>query len=106
MVSGEIRFVPKAFFKERGAEVFRNSARLPSCENPLKSLHHLVQLSAVRKRTANDAHASLDFYSLHTAVGNGAMNKFGSCCQLPNEHFKPRMLLFTVGNGAISAPGY
>jgi hypothetical protein len=29
------------------------------------------------------AHTALSaaFYLLHTVVGNGAMNKFGSCCQ-------------------------
>jgi hypothetical protein len=37
---------------------------------------------------------SAAFYILHTAVGNGAMNKFGISMQQRNEHFKPGMLLF------------
>ncbi len=44
------------------------------------------------------------FYLLHTAVGNGAINKCGTCFQWRNEHFKPRMLLVSVGNGAIKTP--
>ncbi len=44
------------------------------------------------------------FYSLHTVVGNGAINKFAICFQWRNEHFKPRMLLFYVGYGAMNAP--
>jgi hypothetical protein len=40
---------------------------------------------------------------LKTLVGKGAINKFGSCCQWRNEHFKPRMLLFSVGNDAMNA---
>jgi hypothetical protein len=46
------------------------------------------------------------FYSLHTALGNGAMNKFETCFQWRNGHFKPRILLFAVGNEAMNAPQY
>jgi hypothetical protein len=37
---------------------------------------------------------------------NGAMNKFGICYQWRNEHFKPRMLFFSVGSGAMNVMGY
>jgi hypothetical protein len=43
---------------------------------------------------------------LKSVVGKGARNKFGSCCQWRNEHFKPRMLLFSLGNDAMKAPRY
>ncbi len=46
------------------------------------------------------------FFLLHTAVGNGAMNKFEICLQRHKEHFKPRMLLFSVGKCAMSVPQY
>jgi hypothetical protein len=63
-------------------------------------------LLAVWKQIANGVHTALSaaFFSLHTAVGNGAMNKFGICFQWRNEHFEPRMLIFSVGIGAMSAP--
>ncbi len=51
-----------------------------SSESSLKLQHHLIQLLA--------------------------MNKFGICFQWHNEHFKPKMLLFSVGNGALNAPRY
>jgi hypothetical protein len=37
------------------------------------------------------AHTAMSaaFYSLHTAVGNVAMNKFGSCIQWRNEILNP-----------------
>jgi hypothetical protein len=52
------------------------------------------------------AHTALSapFYLLHTAIDKSAMNKFGICFQWRNEHFKPRMLLVSVGNGAIKTP--
>ncbi len=55
----------------------------------------------MRKRIAHIA-LSAAFYSKHTAVGSGAMNKFGSCCQWRHEYLKPRMLLFSVTNGAMN----
>ncbi len=50
------------------------------------------------------AHTALSaaFYLLHTAIDKSAMNKFRICFQWRNEHFKPRMLLVSVGNGAIN----
>ncbi len=46
---------------------------------------------------------SVAFSLQHTAVDNCAMNKFGICMQQRNEHFKPRMLLFSVGNSGTNA---
>jgi hypothetical protein len=34
------------------------------------------------------------------------MNKFGICFQRRNEHLKSSMFLFSVGNGAMTAPRY
>jgi hypothetical protein len=51
---------------------------------PLKIPRHLGQLFAIWKQIANGAHSSvrgLLQYSLHTAVGNGDVNKIGSCFQ-------------------------
>jgi hypothetical protein len=45
-------------------------------------------------------------YLLHTVVGDGPMNKFGSCIQWRSELFKPRMLFFPVGKGTMNAPQY
>ncbi len=36
----------------------------------------------------------------------GAINTFGICYQKRNVHFKPRILLFSAGNGAANAPRY
>ncbi len=46
------------------------------------------------------AHTALSaaFYSLHTAVSNVAMNKFGSCIQWRNEILNPECF-FSVGSG-------
>jgi hypothetical protein len=52
------------------------------------------------------AHLSPTFYLLHTTVGNGAMNKLGSCSQWRSELLIPRMLIFSVGNGAMNALQY
>ncbi len=49
---------------------------------------------------------STAFYLLHTAIGNGAMNKFGNCSQWRSELLILRMLLFSVCNGAMYAPRY
>jgi hypothetical protein len=49
---------------------------------------------------------STAFYFLLTAVGNGAMNKFGNPFQWRSQLFKPRMLCFSVGHGAMKAPRY
>ncbi len=46
------------------------------------------------------AHPSTAFYLLHTAVDNGAMSKFGSGW---NGAMKVRMLLFSVGYGAMNS---
>jgi hypothetical protein len=35
-----------------------------------------------------------------------ALNKFWICFQWRNEHFKARMLFFSVGKGAMSSPRY
>ncbi len=57
------------------------------------------------------AHTALSaaFFSLHTANGKGARNKFGICFQLRNEQLKPRMTIWTlrnIGNDAMNAPRY
>ncbi len=51
------------------------------------------------------AHTALSvaFYSLNTAVGNSAMNKFGICFQWRNENLRPKMVVFSEGNCAINA---
>jgi hypothetical protein len=54
------------------------------------------------------AHTALSaaFFSLHTAVGKGARNKFGICFQWRNEQLKPRMTIWTlrdIGNDAMNA---
>jgi hypothetical protein len=46
---------------------------------------------------ANSTLLSAAFYLLPTAVGNGAMNKFGNCGHWRSELLKPRMLLFSIG---------
>ncbi len=40
------------------------------------------------------------------AVGDGAMYKHGTCSQWHREVFTIRMLVISVGNGAINAPRY
>jgi hypothetical protein len=45
-------------------------------------------------------------FLLHTVVGDGPMNKFGSCIQWRSELFKPRMLFFAVGKGTMNTPRY
>ncbi len=54
------------------------------------------------------AHTDLSavFYLPHTAVGNWAMNNSGICLQRRNEHFKSRMLLFSIGNSAKNTLQY
>jgi hypothetical protein len=75
------------------------------CESPLKIPQHLVHMLAIRLPIAHTA-LSAAFYSLHIAIANGAMIKSGICFQWRNEHFEPRVLLFSVSNCAMNARRY
>jgi hypothetical protein len=88
----EIRFIRNAFIKERDADVFRK----------IRAISYSCWLFGKKAK----AHTTLSaaFYSLHTAVRNGTMNKSGICFHWRNEHFMPRMLFFSVGNSAMNAP--
>ncbi len=81
-----------------------NSARTPCFESPLKLQSHLLRLLETNCQRYTDLSAAA--YLLHTALGNGKMNIFGICMQQHNEHFKPRMLFFSLGNGALNALRY
>ncbi len=89
VLSSDIRFFRQAFIKERCAEVVRKIPRPPSCESPLKIQRYLVQLLAIRILIAHTA-LSASFYSLHTAVGNGAMNKIRIHFRWRNKYIMPR----------------
>jgi hypothetical protein len=55
---------------------------------------------AIGLRIPNSAHKSAaTLYQLHTAVGGGAVKKFGIYFQWRIEHFKARMLFFSVDQG-------
>jgi len=54
-----VRFIRKAFIKERGAEVLEISVRPLSCKSPLKIPRHLAQLLAIRILIAKGAHSSV-----------------------------------------------
>jgi hypothetical protein len=61
---------------EIGAKVFiEKFSHDPSYKRPLKILRYLVQLLAIRTAL------SVAFYLLHTAVANGAVNKYGNFSQ-------------------------
>ncbi len=77
----------------RWVDFLEKSAGPACCESPLKLQRHLVQLLAIRKQIAT-AHKALSaaFYLLHTAVGNGAMNKFLIYSQWRRKVFTIRML--------------
>ncbi len=80
--------------------LLEKSARLPSCKSPLKISRHLVQLLTIRILIAYSIH-------LHSSVScNCAMNKLRICFQWRNGHFELRMLLFSVGNGAMKPQRY
>ncbi len=49
---------------------------------------------------------SATYYLLHAVIGNGAMNKFGSCSPWRRKSFTITMLFFSVGNGAMNASRY
>jgi hypothetical protein len=92
----EIRFIRQVSLKSEARRFLEKSACTPYCESPLKLRCQLVRLLAIWKQT-NDAQSSVSgLFSLHTAVGNGAINKFGICFQWRNEHCKPRMLVFSA----------
>ncbi len=103
MNPAEIRFIRKAFISETLGGFLEKSARPPSCESSLMSPLHLVQLLAIRILNANGGHSSVcGLFLLLAVVGNGAMNKFGTCSQRRRELFTIRKLLFfSVGNGDI-----
>jgi hypothetical protein len=77
--------------------------------HPVRALlSHLVRLLTIWKQISNGTHNSASglLITTYAAVGNGAVNKFGICFQWRNEHLKPRMLLFSVGNSAMNSPTF
>ncbi len=104
MYLAERMFIRKVFFK-------REARRRKICPSPILWEHLKVTASPrtavgfleTKCLTAYGAHSSVRGL-LFTIVSNGAMDKFGICFQWPNEHFHPRMLLLSVGNGTMKAP--
>ncbi len=78
-----------------------------SVPHPVKALfkdqRHLVQLLAIRILTANSTHSLL---FTKYCCWQWAMNKLGNCFRWCSPHLKPRMLVFSVGNGPMNAPRY
>jgi hypothetical protein len=99
----ESMFIRKVFLKRDARRFKEKCPHSPSCESTWQLQRHLVQLLAIWRQSANAAHSSVSGL-LCSIVSNGAMNEFGICFQWPNEHFNPRMLLFSEGNGAMKAP--
>ncbi len=104
----ESRFTRYAIIKGWGGEVSEKAARSPSCESPLKFRAPPCFLVGCLETIANYAPSSVCglLFTTYTAVGNGAMNKFGNCSQWRSELLIPRMLLFSVGNSSMTAPRY
>ncbi len=96
-------FIRKVLLKREAGRFKEKSAHPPFFESPWKLQLHLVNLLAIWRQSANGAHSPVSGL-LCSVVSNGAMNEFGICFQWPNEHFNPRMLLFSEGNGAMKAP--
>jgi hypothetical protein len=82
-------FFDRSSFKSEARRFFRFCCLW---EPSLTAVGYLDQI-------ANGTVLSAAFYLLPTAVGNGAMNKFGNCSQW-------RSKLFSIGNGAMKAPRY
>jgi hypothetical protein len=99
----EIRFVRKSFIKERGSEVFRKIRPSPILCETLKATPHLIQLLAFWKQIANGAHSSVRGL-LFTSYSCWQRCYEQICFQWCNVHYKPRMLLFSVGNGRMNPP--
>jgi hypothetical protein len=76
---GESMFIRKVFIKERGAEIFRKIRPYPFPVIALKSYSATLYSCWLLGNKLPTAHTDLSvaFYSQHTAVRNGAMNKFG-----------------------------
>ncbi len=94
----------RAFIKERGAVGFlEKSAHPPSCESSLKLQWHLIQLLDILKQIANGAHSSVCglLFAIYTCWQRHYEQIW---FQWRNEHFKPRILLFGVGNSTINTP--
>ncbi len=103
------QFDHRSSFKSEVWILFEKTACPQCCGDPLKLQRHLVWLLAIWIWIPNCALRSVCgflLYLLHTVVGDGAMNKLGICFQWHNENFKFRMLLFSVGNGAMNALRY
>ena len=95
----------KGLYKREGRESLQKNSPIPHPERASERDSATSYSCWFFENKLLMAHTALSaaFYSLHTAVGNGARNKFWICFQTRKEHFKLRMLLFSVGNGAMNA---
>jgi hypothetical protein len=92
--------------KREARRFLEKSARPSSCESPLKLQRYLAHLLDIWKQIANGALSSVvGFLFTTTAVGNGAMHKFGVCLPWHTGHLKPKMMLFSVSNNTMNAEG-
>ncbi len=104
MDPAEIKFIRKDVIKERGAEVFRKIRPSFILWKPFKA--------TAKSRTAvgylkTNCQQPTQFYQRPfipyiQLLATAHMNKFEICFQWCNDHFNPRMLLFSVGNGAMN----
>ncbi len=80
----------------------KNLSVPPSCESPLKIPRHLTHLLASPKSQWR-TQLYVRSFLIHTAVGNGAVNKFGTFSLWHSELFIPRLYsqAFPIGKGAM-----
>jgi hypothetical protein len=102
MYLAERMFIRKVLLKREARRFKEKSANPPSWDafESYSATSYSCWLFGNKVPTAHTALSAL----LFTIVSNGAMNKLSIYFKWPNEHFNPRMLLFSVGNGDIKAP--
>jgi hypothetical protein len=81
----------------------KKSASPPFCENPLKSKRHLVYPLAIWKQIAKGPHTSVSGLLFTIQLLAMAIKQICNLFPYRNAHFKPRMLLLSVGNDAMNA---
>ncbi len=100
----DIRFIGKTFIKERGRGFLEKSAHHPFCDSRLKLQCHLIHALAIWKQTVNVAGSSVgDLLFITYRCWQRHYEQIWNLLPRAQWTFKPRMLLFSLVNGAMNS---
>ncbi len=92
--------------KREAQRLLEKSAHPPSFKSHLKISGHLLQLLAITPNCQYRTQVFQRPFIYYIQLLATELWTNWNLSKWRNEHFKPRMLLFSVGNGAMNAPRY